>query len=387
MALSIPRVTRGEPARHEAGDGTELSAKDWAARAVKARRQGAFDLATQCARHAVRLAPFNKRFRSMLTELLYEKLEWERGNAVRQAAAFDDEFDEGEELPERPAPRRRAPVAVEEDDWESRRNGIPPRLFDDEDGEEPRRSGRDGFDRLQSSLGSVRRSMPKPRKSTPWRAVFIGSGLICGVALLIGATFAAGKVRDLLSPHAPGLSGGSSAAALPTSLSEKVTEANRMLTNGSPDRAVTALRELVAANPDHAGTLRPNLVLAIRAEADRQLRRRDPGAAIRALGEATALDPANVDVWRMVGRANMELSKMVGSDREKRRYQGDSETAYRKALDLEKDDPEALLGLGQTYIAMSDKAKATSSLETLQRVAPGTTWAEEADRALRSLKR
>jgi hypothetical protein len=385
----------------------ELTAEEWARRAVRARTEGAFELAVQCCREALRLAPMNPSYRGLLTEVLYDRLESRPRHQTaaptsqpRQAAMpapmswedeapeFEEEFDEPDfVMPPSARERRTAPpLAPAQQQRGNGRMPLPaPRAFaaaplfptsemeEDEDHpqvvpmHDPRVRPAAARRTQQQQARHQGMRYARPAAITMALIVLLGSAVF-GVQALSG-------------------SGGSSAVKLPPDLQARITESNKLLTSGDETKAVAKLKEAAGAFPEYGSVINENLVTALEAESARLITRREFTNAMKSLEEATTIEPANAKLWERLGHAGNELAKSTRDASKKRTLIERSELAYRRSLERDEEYVPAMLGLAQIYQARNDKSKAIEYFEKVVDFAPKSSEAKLANNTLSSLKK
>jgi len=121
--------------------------------------------------------------------------------------------------------------------------------------------------------------------------------------------------------------------------------------------AVTEAEELLKKNPDNLGARRMLGRIYARLIGDTQQNRIDERMLQRSLEQfqkVTEKDPKDLESWLMLGRLNRVARNSV-----------ESQKAYKKALELDSNSEEALLGLAMVY---SDIGDTKASIEMLRRV-------------------
>lgn len=381
----------------------ELTAEEWAKRAQRARAEGAYELAVQCGREAIRRAPMHTGFRELFTEILYERLEAPARQSLRgpaqlhrpaqaQRPSMDpagfDEQQPWEEPPTRTQRTNRRPAAVappEESPSSTRRIPVPaPRSFaaaplfptgeieDDFDyGEAPSHA--------QPVPHAHPAAIPRHRvRTASGRAMRPLVVSILAVAILGGAVFGVHAIAGGRSNEGP---------ALPDALRVQITDANKAVLTGSESRGVSALRAALKDFPEHSRTINASLVVALEAEASRAISRKEYATAQKLLDEATTIDPESASAWEKLGVANHELARGTKDATKKRIYLDSSERAFRRSLDRESESPKSLLGLAQVYQARNEREKAVQYFKAVLDTAPKSPEARTADSSLATLKK
>ncbi len=383
----------------------ELTAEEWAKRAQRARSEGAYELAVQCGREAIRRAPMHAGFRELFTEILYERLEVPARQSLRGAApaqrsapAFrpvvnDPGFDEEqlwEEPPTRPqrTPARRASAVAPQEEAPSSTRRIPvpaPRSFASAP-LFPSADVADDFDYGDEATApqsapqahhpaAVPRHRARPSAGRALRPMVVS---IIAIAILGGAVFGV---------HAIAGGRGSDGPPLPESLQVQLSDANKAVLSGNESKGVAALRGALRDFPEHARTINASLAVALEAEAARSIGRKEFASAQKLLDEATTIDPNSATAWEKLGVASHELARATKDSTKKRKLLDSSERAYRRSLDRESDNPKSLLGLAQVYQARNERDKAVEYFKAVLDTAPKSPEARTADSSLATLKK
>jgi tetratricopeptide (TPR) repeat protein len=141
------------------------------------------------------------------------------------------------------------------------------------------------------------------------------------------------------------------AAVLSEELSDLYIRAGRLR------EAQTDAEDALKANPNDLNAHRLLARIFTRMIGDGQRNRVDENMIRRAIDQyqkITQLAPKDVDAWLMIGRLQKASENSV-----------ESEKAYKKALELESDNEDALTGLALVYSDLGDNKRAAELLKTL----------------------
>lgn len=391
-------------------DDTKLSsAERYARMAEEAMELGDAAAAVEHYRAALQFAPLSRELRQALADALLEKAlagERRKSGAAPRSSSVLGEVDiptpapaparrklrpvpepeperpvsrakKAAGPPERSAPRvrsERAPGFAVLDDIESDAS----EEFMDHDAETPR---------------PRRAAAPASRVSAPSRARVSrrGNGRVWlmaagyGAVVLIVVGIAHGLISRAIGGDLPDAA--ETAPAIPEGLSAKLTEAGELLAERKPAEALKVLDGARSEFPDHARTIDPATVQALRAQGSLHLQDRDYAKAADAYERSTRIDPLSKDNWIDLGRALREGGRtfQTSKPQEAKSLLARAASAYERALDVSSKDPAALYGLAQVRIFLNERSKAVDHLKKVIAVAPGTPEAQQAERDLEQL--
>lgn len=349
------------------------SAREWAREALLARRDGDIEAAVECARRAVRLAPFHQAYRDLFTQLLYDKLDPRgAGQAVEDA---DIDLDDMETPPAAPAgerPRRGGSRGV-------------PMMFDVAEDEAPT-----ARQRAEAAVGALRsRLRPRPAQVGRASGMRYANAVVGGLLALAAAVSVAAGATWLRSRTAAEreLAARSMEPEIPREVRAKLDSAAQQVAR-APSEAVQILRTARSQFPEHSDRIDRDLALALGASARASLEKGQQTVAIEALKDATRLNPLAADLWFGLGEAYRERARVSRSQADAKKFMAEAEQAYLRALERDATLAAAHLGLGTVYQFRGDTEKARAALGTAKRLAdPRSREADLADKALASLDR
>lgn len=347
------------------------SAKEWAREALLARRDGDLEAAVECARRAVRMAPFHQAYRDLFTQMLYDKLDPSGAEQVAERADLDlDELETPIAAPADERPRRGGSRGV-------------PMMFDVEEDEAPT-----ARQRAEAAVGALRsRLRPRPaqveRASGMRYANAVVGGLLAlaaAVSVAAGATWLRSRttaereqVAKSMEPEIPG------------ELRAKLDSAAKQVSS-TPSGAVQILRTARDQYPQHTDRIDRDLALALGASARASLEKGQQTAAIEALKDATSLSPGRADLWFGLGEAYRERARVSRSQTDAKKFIAEAEQAYLRALQRDGELAAAHLGLGKVYQTRGDQEKAREYLGNAKRLSTRDSREfDEADKALAAL--
>lgn len=177
---------------------------------------------------------------------------------------------------------------------------------------------------------------------------------------------------------------------LPEALLADMQKAEELLTRGKAADAAAILRTARTAHPQHTDEVGDALVQALRVAGAGRLRDRDYGEAAKLFREATELNPTMALNWIDLGRSLRDhgrSSAIAANTTRQREVLKQAEEAFKQALDINKDDAMALLGLAQVYDARNERQQAMKTYQRIVEVAPKSYEFQLAEKALANLRK
>ena len=132
--------------------------------------------------------------------------------------------------------------------------------------------------------------------------------------------------------------------------------------SGRLREAVDEAQSALKANPNDLNARRVLARIYAQLISDTKSNRNDDSMARKALEQykaITAADPKDVESWVMMGRLSLVLGSSV-----------DAETAFKKAIEVEPENEDALTGLASVYSDRNDTKDASAILEKLAQTNP-----------------
>ncbi|MDX1971064.1 MAG: hypothetical protein SFY68_00895 [Candidatus Sumerlaeia bacterium] len=174
---------------------------------------------------------------------------------------------------------------------------------------------------------------------------------------------------------------------IPTALNEIILEASEDLTNRKSADAVSSLDKAWKKYPEHQDSIRPVLVSALRVQGTRLINSAKYEEALKLFERATELEPQNENNWIELARSYREYARreQPGNSTRSEVLFTRAQEAYTKALELDKNNPSALFGLGQVYSFQDNRAEAVENYKRVVALAPGTPEARQAREFLQQL--
>ncbi len=179
------------------------------------------------------------------------------------------------------------------------------------------------------------------------------------------------------------------ALAADPSAREIAEELGEVYLQFDPARGRTEAQAAIAANPDDVAAHRLLARIYLRQASDTRNNRLDANMLRQSIEEyktVTRLDPQDVDSWVLLGRLLNAIEDRDGA-----------EEAFQKALDVEPDNEDALVGMASVYLDRGDNAKAAElykkaadqnpSAAALERLASAYEQMREFELAAETLKK
>jgi Flp pilus assembly protein TadD len=174
---------------------------------------------------------------------------------------------------------------------------------------------------------------------------------------------------------------------IPEALNNIILEASEDLTNRKSADAVSSLDKAWKKYPEHQDSIRPVLVSALRVQGTRLINSAKYEEALKLFERATELEPQNENNWIELARSYREYARreQPGNSTRSEVLFTRAQEAYTKALELDKNNPSALFGLGQVYSFQDNRAEAVEKYKRVVALAPGTPEARQAREFLQQL--
>lgn len=375
------------PAKRSRVSETDRGARRYAAMAETALDAGDLEMAIECYRAALELSPFNEELREGLADALMMQAEEStaaRKKARRAAAAPPPQADTPrprvrnartqQSVPRQPAPRPDAGMAaMDEYEAQQRRRARQQPLVARDSAPEVEDEFEDTDEAPPPPKRASHAALRVPREAKPRRARksrFVLATAIYTALSLVLLGVAHGIITHAFDaaplPEVPKVQ------QLPDAVAEALDLATRELSRGNPAGAITILERTLAEFPEHDVLLNGGLAQSLRALGNKQLDGREYARAAETFERATRVDPLNAGNWIELGRSFREhgRSVLISNSAEGARLLERARESYFRALEVAPDNPAALVGLAQVYLALNDRNKAVESYRKVLDTAP-----------------